>query len=132
MTMYGTGRCLFGFILSGYMWRLRALWYIYYYCPVDKYNEKSYFWCMKMVKRILFVLCISFSGWMVSGDLAAQCPMCKMSAESNLKNGGTAGKGLNAGILYMLALPYTLVGVIGFIWWKNNRRNREDEVEVLP
>ena len=87
---------------------------------------------MKLVKRILFVLCISFSGWMVCGDLAAQCPMCKMSAESNLKNGGTAGKGLNAGILYMLALPYTLVGVIGFIWWKNNRRNREDEVEVLP
>jgi len=55
-----------------------------------------------------------------------------MSAESNLKSGGTAGKGLNAGILYMLALPYTLVGVIGFIWWKNNRRYREDEVEVLP
>lgn len=114
------------------MLRLRVLWYIYYYCPVDKYVEKSYFWGMNMVKRILFVLCISFSGMMVSGDLAAQCPMCKMSAESNLKNGGTAGKGLNAGILYMLALPYTLVGVIGFIWWKNNRRNREDEVEVLP
>lgn len=35
-------------------------------------------------------------------DLVAQCPMCKMAAESNLKNGGTAGKGLNAGILYML------------------------------
>jgi hypothetical protein len=55
-----------------------------------------------------------------------------MSAESNLKNGGTAGKGLNKGILYMLALPYTLVGVIGYVWWRNNRRHREDEVEVLP
>jgi len=69
---------------------------------------------------------------MISSDAIAQCPMCRMSAESNLKSGGTAGKGLNAGILYMLALPYTLVGVIGFIWWKNNRRYREDEVEVLP
>ncbi len=87
---------------------------------------------MKGIKRLILVLSLSVSGWMINGDIAAQCPMCKMSAESNLKNGGTTGKGLNAGILYMLALPYTLVGVIGFIWWKNNRRYQEDEVEVLP
>jgi len=55
-----------------------------------------------------------------------------MSAESNLKNGGSTGRGLNTGILYMLALPYTLIGTFGYIWWKNNRRKEEDEVEVLP
>ena len=49
----------------------------------------------------------------------AQCPMCRMSAESNLKDGGTAGRGLNRGILYMLAMPYLLVGTLGFVWWKN-------------
>ncbi len=88
---------------------------------------------MKIVKQLLLVLTFSLSGMIVSGDAVAQCPMCKMSAESNLKNGGTIGKGLNAGILYMLALPYSLVGVIGFIWWRNNkRRTEEDEVEVLP
>lgn len=87
---------------------------------------------MKRVKQLSLVMMLSLSGAFWAGDMAAQCPMCKMSAESNLKNGGTAGKGLNTGILYMLALPYTLVGVIGFIWWKNNRRLREDEVEVLP
>jgi len=64
-----------------------------------------------------------------SDDASAQCPMCKMSAESNLKNGGSTGKGLNAGIIYMLALPYTLVGTIGFIWWRNNRRKNEDQDE---
>ena len=57
----------------------------------------------------------------------AQCPMCRMSAESNLKNGGSEGKGLNNGILYLLATPYLAVGLIGFIWWKN-RRKEEDEV----
>lgn len=88
---------------------------------------------MKLAKRILLVLTLSLSGMVMTDDANAQCPMCRMSAESNLKNGGTAGKGLNAGILYMLALPYSLVGVIGFIWWKHNRRIREeDEVEVLP
>ncbi len=87
---------------------------------------------MKKLNRVLIILVIASGALMSSYDSAAQCPMCKMSAESNLKNGGTAGKGLNAGILYMLALPYTLIGTIGYIWWRNTRRKEEDEVEVLP
>jgi hypothetical protein len=55
-------------------------------------------------------------------DLVAQCPMCKMAAESNLKNGGSAGKGLNAGILYMLITPYILVGGLAFWWFKNKKK----------
>ncbi len=61
----------------------------------------------------------------------AQCPMCKMSAESNLKNGGTEAAGLNKGILYMLCLPYLLVGSLGFLWWKNRRR-LSDEIYDQP
>lgn len=81
-----------------------------------------------MKKRILKILALffvlSFSSPII---LPAQCPMCKIGAESNLKDGGSAGKGLNTGILYMLALPYVLVGTIGFIWWKN-RKQDVDEV----
>ena len=63
-------------------------------------------------------------------SLNAQCPMCRMSVESNYKNGGTAGKGLNIGILYMLAMPYLLVGTIGYLWWRNRNRDfAEDEQE---
>ncbi len=57
--------------------------------------------------------------------LEAQCPMCRIAAESNLKNGGTSGSGLNAGILYMLATPYLVIGTIGFIWWRNRRKEKE-------
>lgn len=60
-------------------------------------------------------------------DLPAQCPMCKMSAESNLRDGGTAGRGLNAGILYMLATPYLLVGAMAYLWWRNKKRNADAE-----
>lgn len=60
-------------------------------------------------------------------ELEAQCPMCKMAAESNLQNGGSAGKGLNAGILYMLATPYILIGTIGYIWWKNKKSDDETD-----
>lgn len=60
----------------------------------------------------------------------AQCPMCRISAESNLKNGGTEGRGLNAGILFILSLPYVLVGGLGYIWYRNRIKNHaEDNIE---
>jgi hypothetical protein len=62
-------------------------------------------------------------------EILAQCPMCKMSAESNLKDGGTAGKGLNTGILYMLALPYILISTLGYLWFKN-RKNYDKNSQV--
>jgi hypothetical protein len=58
----------------------------------------------------------------------AQCPMCRMSAESNLKTGGTEGRALNSGILYLLSLPYLLIMVIGVLWYKNKKKlEKQDE-----
>ena len=58
-------------------------------------------------------------------DVSAQCPMCKMAAESNLESGGTAGKGLNQGILLMFSMPYVMVGLIGFMWYRNKRKEED-------
>lgn len=82
----------------------------------------------KQIIKIVFIALATFL--FVAGlpeVMEAQCPMCRIAAESNLKNGGTAGSGLNAGILYMLATPYLVIGTIGFIWWKNNRTKKEQE-----
>jgi hypothetical protein len=65
---------------------------------------------------------------MANMDAIAQCPMCRMSLESNLKNGGTAGQGMNAGILMLLSTPYLLVGGIAFVWYRN-RKGQQDIVE---
>ena len=46
-------------------------------------------------------------------NLNAQCAMCKAVVESNLKEGGNVGAGLNNGILYLMAMPY----VTRFIVW---------------
>ena len=62
-------------------------------------------------------------------DAIAQCPMCRMSLESNLKNGGTAGQGMNAGILMLLSTPYLLVGGIAFVWYRN-KKSQQDEIEL--
>ena len=77
---------------------------------------------------LLFVLIVVILV-VFSPDMAAQCPMCKMSAESNLRDGGTAGKGLNNGILYMLALPYILISTLGYLWYRN-RKNCDKSGQV--
>ncbi len=64
-------------------------------------------------------------------EIYAQCPMCRMAAESNLANGGSEGKGLNKGILYMLAVPYLMVMTVGVIWYRNNKLVKEQEMEEL-
>jgi hypothetical protein len=79
---------------------------------------------MKYLRILLLVIAFTLVG-VYSNNVLAQCPMCKMTAESNMKNGGTAGAGLNAGILYMLVAPYLIVGALAFWWWKN--RKTEDE-----
>ena len=61
-------------------------------------------------------------------SLSAQCAMCKGAAETALKQGGGDPQGLNNGILYMLAMPYLLVGAIGFWWWKNRRQENDPPV----
>ena len=59
--------------------------------------------------------------------LEAQCPMCRMSAEANLKDGGSMANGLNRGIIYLLIFPYLLVSIIAFIWLRNQRKVQQYE-----
>ncbi|MBK7410232.1 MAG: hypothetical protein IPL49_05950 [Saprospirales bacterium] len=78
--------------------------------------------------RIAFILTLAIGFSTAAYQPAqAQCPMCRMSAESNLKDGGTAGKGLNTGILYMLVTPYLLVGFFGYMWYRNRRETPGEE-----
>ncbi len=83
---------------------------------------------MKKFRELFFIASLITLFSFPVEDISAQCPMCRMSVESNYKDGGTAGRGLNSGILYMLAMPYLLVGAIAFVWWKNQNTD-EDELE---
>ena len=78
------------------------------------------------IAKILFIFLMALSIQFITIDtVSAQCPMCKMSAESNLENGGTAGKGLNKGILYLFAAPYLMVGGLAFMWHRANKKKRD-------
>jgi hypothetical protein len=61
---------------------------------------------------------MSFSGL----EVVAQCSMCTLSAENSVQNGNTDGKGLNKGILLLLAAPYVAIAVVGYIWYSKYRR----------
>lgn len=80
---------------------------------------------MNMIKTVFINLLLLL---LITHDLFAQCPMCRMAAESNLESGGTAGKGLNTGILYLLAIPYLMVFVLAMIWRKHRSRLVKNEL----
>ncbi len=81
---------------------------------------------MKLYKKLaVLALIFTLSFPLTTTTVDAQCPMCRIAAESNLKNGGSAGKGLNNGILYMLATPYLIIGGIAYVWWRNRKKEEE-------
>lgn len=73
-----------------------------------------------------FILVLLLTLVLMAGELAAQCPMCKTSLEEARKNGTQVGNSLNAGILYLLALPYSIASVFGIIWWRNTRAKKKE------
>ena len=56
--------------------------------------------------------------------LSAQCAMCKAVVEANLKEGGSAGAGLNEGILYLMAMPYIAVLLFGIFYFLQKKNNQ--------
>ncbi|WP_423146877.1 hypothetical protein [Rubrolithibacter danxiaensis] len=72
--------------------------------------------------RTLFVLFFFFFISLASFEASAQCAMCTLNAENSVQNGNTQGKGLNKGILYLLAAPYLAVAGVGFIWYRKYRK----------
>lgn len=76
---------------------------------------------MKTLRIILLSFILIFSG-LSSKQVSAQCAMCTLNAENSVQNGNTAGKGLNKGILYLLAAPYLAIGLVGLLWYKKYRR----------
>ena len=60
----------------------------------------------------------------VSSKLNAQCAMCKAAVEANLKEGGSAGAGLNDGILYLMSMPYIALAVFG-VFYFFQKRNKQ-------
>ncbi|WP_027137764.1 membrane protein [Gaetbulibacter saemankumensis] len=63
----------------------------------------------RVVIYILFFLVFAL-------NTEAQCAMCRAVLESG--EGQTAAEGINDGIVYLMAIPYVLVGGLGYLIYR--------------
>lgn len=66
----------------------------------------------KLLVVLVFLMFLAPAAW------SQGCAMCtKTASELDRKS----ARGLNNGILYLAAVPLTILGSIGFIWWRYNK-----------
>lgn len=69
-------------------------------------NSKS------QISNLLFGICFFLFGIFSQ----AQCAMCRASLES--EGNASKAQAVNDGIVYLMVIPYVLVGIMGFIIYK--------------
>lgn len=65
---------------------------------------------MHSIKHKIIFFIFTFLGFLQSN---AQCSMCRAVLET--EDGQNAAKGINDGIIYLMLIPYLLVGGLGYI-----------------
>ncbi|SOD20460.1 hypothetical protein [Pedobacter xixiisoli] len=80
------------------------------------------------MKKALSILLFIFVMIAAQPEAKAQCAMCTANAEMGVKNGNTQTKGLNTGVLYLLAAPFLLAGVVGMVWYTSYRKKSTPNV----
>jgi len=73
------------------------------------------------MKKAIILLFFVFAFCIFAVDFAqAQCSICTRTAS---QLGEEPAKGLNAGIIYLAAVPYLAVGFVVFRLWKKNGKD---------
>jgi hypothetical protein len=73
---------------------------------------------MKSLKLLTSFLIVLMVLLLVPIDTEAQCAMCKAVAKSDLESGGNIGNGINTGIFYLMAIPYVILSIGGYFFFK--------------
>lgn len=72
------------------------------------------------MKRFFFLICFVT---MLTGTLPAFSQGCAVCTSTASQLGDKSARGLNKGILFLAALPLTLIGTIGVIWYRRQRHS---------
>lgn len=81
-------------------------------------TKKKYNWTDKALDKAIFVICLMFFG--ISSN--AQCAMCRAVLET--EEGGVKAEAVNDGIVYLMAFPYILVGILGYVIYKTRQKKK--------
>ena len=80
---------------------------------------------MKKIFLSIIIICIS------SVYAFSQCAMCRATVENNLSQGDSSiGAGLNAGIIYLMLVPYIIIGTVAVLWFKSSRKYTEKRLQL--
>ena len=73
------------------------------------------------MKKFVFIFLFAIAAF--SYEANAQCAMCRRVAESSHDaHEDKKGRGLNSGIMYLLAVPYVLAGIGIYAYVKKNKK----------
>ncbi|WP_416439828.1 hypothetical protein ACH3O9_09655 [Leeuwenhoekiella sp. A16] len=75
-----------------------------------------------MMKKYIALLIVLF---LTATPVEAQCAMCRAVLESETDN--SIAQGVNNGIIYLMAVPYLLMG--GLIWYIYKSRKKADKAD---
>jgi hypothetical protein len=77
------------------------------------------------MKKLFFILSFFVLLTLAAAPAFSQCSVC---AKTSLQMGEKPAKGLNTAILYLMFAPFLIVGIIGYRWWKTNKKIEEEEM----
>jgi hypothetical protein len=71
------------------------------------------------MKKLIFGLVFALLTLASLAPAQAQCVMCKSQVEAaKQERDDFDPAGLNRGIVYMMTVPYILMGAVGFFWYR--------------
>lgn len=74
----------------------------------------------RKVAKLFFLS--SFFFLLSSQEVEAQCAMCRAVLET--EEGGAKAEAINDGIVYLMAIPYILIGIVGYAIYKVRTKKR--------
>lgn len=71
------------------------------------------------MKSLLYRVTLTLAWLGFQAIAQAQCAMCKATAESATENVDKGiGEGLNAGIIYLMVIPYVLLATVALVFFR--------------
>ncbi len=69
----------------------------------------------KKMRSFFFLVVLTMS----IGLVQAQCSIC---TKTSMQQGEKAARGMNGGIVYLMMIPFAVMGYIGYRWWKQEKK----------
>jgi hypothetical protein len=82
---------------------------------------------MRKLTPLVFTAILMLSGM---AQAVAQCAMCAATVESNTNDGGHTAQTLNLGIMYLFFMPWTIISIVAFLFYRSYKKRKQAEKQL--